>query len=437
MKTKIAKLVTLVSFAAILLMLSAVQAMACSCAGTKEPCQAYGEASAVFVGTVINIRTVAKKEDSYNRRAVRFQIDSDFRGAEGAEIEVLTGFGDADCGFRFTQSQQYLVYAYEYKGTLSTSICTRTRTLKTADDDLRYFSGLATAKPGAKISGKVVRYRRTDNGQLEEPLPGISILINGPQTLEVKSNAQGEYAIEGLTPGDYTVKVVLPAGMDAQGAAEQKALVIDHGCAVIDFWLTPEGNLSGLVIDPRGLPVNKAEIFLIESGKPRFRGHWDAAYTSEDGNYSFRRIPPGNYILSIRFDGMTSQQRPFPATFYPGVTDRSEAVIITIREGQRREHYDLTMPPLLLEYDVMGSVLWSDGKPAVGSRVEYSAHAESVTYTVIVDAGGKFNFKAYAGLRLHLAASVQKEPNQTVRSNSAQVIVGAGMERLKLVLPSP
>src|SRR5207249_568634 len=93
-------------------------------------------------------------------RAIRISLDEVFRGLEGAEVEVLTGFGGGDCGFGFKQAQQYLVYAYrsENDGNLHTSICTRTKSISEANDDLTYIRGLSKAKTGATISGEVMKY---------------------------------------------------------------------------------------------------------------------------------------------------------------------------------------------------------------------------------------------------------------------------------------
>ena len=88
----------------------------------------------------------------------------------------------------------------------------------------------------------------------------------------------------------------------------------DRGCSIVGFWLEREGKLSGRVLNPEGLPVKKAEIFILTLDKERYQGHWDAAYSDDEGDYNFRRIPPGRYVLSVRYDGMTSQQRPFPQT---------------------------------------------------------------------------------------------------------------------------
>src|SRR5437660_5343335 len=48
-----------------LITLGAGPAFACECAGNRPACQEFWEASAVFVGTVINSRTVTVKEGTY------------------------------------------------------------------------------------------------------------------------------------------------------------------------------------------------------------------------------------------------------------------------------------------------------------------------------------------------------------------------------------
>src|SRR5438477_12450649 len=48
----------------------------------------------------INSRTVTVKEGTYpeQMRAVRISLDEIFRGLEGPEVEILTGFRGGDCG---------------------------------------------------------------------------------------------------------------------------------------------------------------------------------------------------------------------------------------------------------------------------------------------------------------------------------------------------
>lgn len=219
--------------------LSPGNALACSCL-ERVPCQAYGEASAVFVGTVIDTRIITINRANYERRrrAVRLSVDSPFRGVKGPEVELTTGMGGGDCGIRFVPARQYLVYAYEHEGKLSTSICSRTRSISRAAEDLNYIRGLATAKLGATISGTVVRIRPNKNGGYDNlPLAGTSVEIEGQTKREIKTDMKGQFRIEGLPAGAYVVKVSVPEGLHMTGAPEQKVKVTDRGCAIVDFWL--------------------------------------------------------------------------------------------------------------------------------------------------------------------------------------------------------
>ena len=178
-------------------------------------------------------------------------------------------------------------------------------------------------------------------------------------------------------------------------------------------------------------------IFMIEAEKELYRGHWDAAYSDEEGRYGFKFIPPGRYVLLIRFDGMTSQNRPFPKIYYSGVSDKSQAKVFAISEGQRIENYDLEVPPLPQEYEIQGKVIWSNGKPAVGARIGYSSGEDSVSsYSVKADDEGRFSFKSYEGLKLTMNAYIEHD-GKHLFSNAAHVTVNSSLTPIELILTAP
>ena len=413
---------------------------ACECAGERPACQEYGEASAVFIGTVINSRIVTVKESPYleRMRAVRISLDESFRGVEGAEVEVLTGFGGGDCGFGFRETQQYLVYAYlsEQDQKLHTSICTRTKLISAADKDLAYIRGLSKAKPGAMISGEIVKNLRNDTDVRNQPLAGVKVIVEGEKKFEAVTDDKGQYRLDQLPEGEYIVKPVLPGNLATRGP-DRKVKLADRGCAEVSFWLESSARMTGRVLNPQGLAVPKAEIFMIEADKERYRGHWDAAYSDEEGKYSFNLIPPGRYVLIIRYDGMTSQNRPFPTIYYPGVSDKSQAKVFAIGEGQVVDNYDLQVPPMPTEGDVQGIVVWADGRPAAGARVEYEMSGQAIMYGAKVDEQGHFSFKAYQDLKLTLRASIEIEKGKYEYGNWVEITAGANTEPIKLVLAAP
>ena len=367
--------------------------------------------------------------------AVRISIDEAFRGAEGAEVEVITGLGGGDCGFGFRRSQQYLVYAYRDKEDqkLYTSICSRTRSISEANPDLLYIRGLSKAKAGGTISGQVVHERRNEtSGSQGEPLAGIQITIDGPQKVEAVTDAKGEFKVEGVQPGEYTIVPALPKGLATRGE-DRKVTVADRGCAVVHLWLESNAKLGGRVLNAQGLSVAKAEIVIIQADKERYQGYADYSYTAEDGSYSFKLIPEGRYVLQMRYDGMSSQDRPFPVMYYPGTPDKSQARVFTINEGDTID-LDIKVPPLPSEVEVRGQVVWPDGKPATNANVGYMVPRDSIFYGIKIDEAGRFSFKAYEGLTLGVSASVEVEKGKYANAQSGPIAVGVNTDPIKLVL---
>lgn len=426
-------------FVLLIVGLCGVDAHACSCAGGSAPCQQYWEASAVFIGTVIEGQLVKVKlgEFEHERRVVRLSIDEAFRGVEGAEVEVITGLGDADCGFGFRRTQQYLVYAYRSEDQkLHTSICTRTRAISEADADLLYIRGLSKAKPGATISGEILKYQRNDEGTLiDQPIAGVKVTISGPEKREAITNTKGEFRVEGLQPGEYTVVPAPPRGLALRGE-DRKVTVSDRGCGVLGIYLESSARIGGRVLSPEGLPVKNAELTIMRADKRRFDGHMDHAYADETGAYSFKLIPPGRYVIQIRYDGMTSQNRPFPEMFYPGTLEKSQARIFTIAEGEAID-LDIKVPPLPPEVEIRGQVVWPDGKPAPNARVGYAVPELPVLYAVPVDDEGRFTLKIYQGMRVGFSGNVEVAKGKTVYGNSTPIVAGVNTEPVKLILTTP
>jgi hypothetical protein len=77
---------------------------------------------------------------------VHFRVHHSWKGVEQRTVLVDTGYGMGDCGYPFTVSHDYLVYAYHPYTVPDnywvTSICSRSAELSAADKDLRYLSTL-------------------------------------------------------------------------------------------------------------------------------------------------------------------------------------------------------------------------------------------------------------------------------------------------------
>jgi len=141
---------------------------ACTCAAPESPATGFAHADAVFAGTVTGISGQAPAPSLLDRlrswvglpvtgaffaRQVSVRVSDSWKGVTTADIEIHTGFGDADCGFNFRVGSQYVIYATKGQTGFETSFCLRTIEVASGAADLQYFRTLpklnltATSKP--------------------------------------------------------------------------------------------------------------------------------------------------------------------------------------------------------------------------------------------------------------------------------------------------
>ncbi len=414
----------------------AANVYACSCMNPGPPCEATSKSSAVFVGTVISSKdSKTSQQYDFASREVKFSVEEAFKGLSSTEVSVFTGWGGGDCGYPFLAGRQFLVYAYkdEKDGRFKTSICSRTRHLSEAKEDLAYLRGLSQASSGSMILGAVNRFRRDDDGNgTSEPMPNVKIIIaNEEKKVEVESDSKGEFSLSALKPGTYNVSLDLPPGLTA-GKNEESITLEDKACAYIYFGVESNGRLTGQIKNMLGVPIEKAEIFIVPANKPRYRGWWDAAYTEKDGIYSFKRIPPGKYKLQIRFDGVSSQTRPFPTMFHPGVLDTTQATVIEIGDGQEIRDYNIIVPELPRDRTIEGTVVSSNGMLLTDAKVSY--FVEPVVYAATMDSPGHFKLNVYEGVATTVHAYVERNGKQ-VQSGVITIPATGEVGKVKLVIP--
>lgn len=418
-----------------LLMVLSSDVNACDCVAGGTPCHDYWKAAAVFTGTVIYSSSTTYKRGEYDvtGRLVRFNIDQPFRGVKGKNVEVRTGLGDSDCGYNFRVGGQYLVYAYNDGDKLATSICSRTRLISEASDDLAYFQGLATAEPGATISGEVKRLDgAVTSAERLQPVPDVKIVIEGPsRRVEAITDQKGNYRVSGLAPNTYKVRVELPDGLSIHNP-EQEARVFDRGCAQISFWVESDTRVRGKVFDAQGQPAADVLMELVPA-EGQDNGFATLVTTDKDGRYEMKLVRPGRYFFGVRIYGSAgSTYVPFPRTYYPGVREADRATLITVVEGQQIDLNDLILPPRFVERVLNGIVVDADGRPVNGATVwlkENEYQDRDMPYRKETDSEGRFSFKVYEGINydlkayLDLAKGERKQAERSIRMASDPEIV--------------
>ncbi len=120
------------------------RALACMCVQSNVQA-AYDGSAAVFEGFVKEVgEPQSDAPDAGPRRKVRLEVVSAWKGAEGEQVTVFTAADSAMCGYTFQVERSYLVYAISGPGGLEVSLCSRTRPMAEADEDLAHLGMGAT-----------------------------------------------------------------------------------------------------------------------------------------------------------------------------------------------------------------------------------------------------------------------------------------------------
>jgi len=211
-------------------------AHACDCVSAGVPCKAFGNAQAIFAGRVLKIAGTGSAD-----RRITFEVTQAYHGMTGKTAEVITGQGGGDCGYDFKEGVSYLVYASPHVdiGDLYTGICTRTRPLAEAKDDIEYLTHKDDPAHGAGIEGDIWLQSRDAKNVVTTtgPMAGITVTISGVSLRKtVVTRKDGHFQLWGLDPGAYRVSPTLP---DNFLKTAQTVRLAAQSCEEVHFLATP------------------------------------------------------------------------------------------------------------------------------------------------------------------------------------------------------
>jgi len=393
---------------------------ACTCIQSGPACQETWRAGAVFVGRVVEIvpqaeqRQIGSSTIASTVFRVRLQATERFRGDLKETVDLFTETSSSACGYEFVQGRSYLIYAH-WQQTLSrwsTSICSRTRPVEDAREDLAYLRGPATQPSGlGMLQGTATREDPDPAHEYREfwrkPYANARIIVESVGTkatarYETRTGPDGRYSIA-VPAGKYSVTPILPATLYNWPLRPVDVLDV-RGCADASFAVRSDGRIAGRIVDTSGAPVAHLSVEALElrAAAQPYYGSNMRAITDATGKFEFTRLPPDTYRL-----GFDLRKEPRADSNAAWLTDEPEGppVEIAISLEQQIWTRDFVLPKAVVIAPVSGVVVDAADKPVDRARVYLiSATGYSILGEALTNAAGEFRLGTRLGMDYRLVA---------------------------------
>lgn len=229
--------------------------------------------------------------------------------------------------------------------------------------------GVVTKEPGSEPVKKALVELIAEN----QALAGDYTAVSGPD---------GAFRIENVLPGRYRLFVERTGLLDTDKShqrSEGRVLALSPGQQLknVNVRLEAAAVLRGHVTDEDGDPLPNAEVTVLRQTFVSGRRHWEQAgaeRTNDLGEYRVANLPAGMVYVSVNpppdFKSLieaggagadshnaanASSSTAYQTTYYPGTTDRSQAMPLQLRPGDEFPiNFSLTPGPSL---SIQGSVV--------------------------------------------------------------------------------
>lgn len=232
-------------------------------------------------------------------------------------------------------------------------------------------------RPASQASAEIEYFRRVKKGETPTeviwdtradlvgypgkrvPVPETTVhAVSGSKKWDFVSDHNG-FIRAAISPGQYEVAVQFPVGYEPyfpaghlpkdliighlKSCAHSEFTILEHLCTTVVLCGEPTGSISTHVVDVDGdsLDDTNDPLTLETSVDQEFVQH---AYPDEKGNIVADRLLPGKYVLGLStYLPVFEDRPPYPPTYYPGVSRRSEAQVITLRAGEHKKLLDMRL----------------------------------------------------------------------------------------------
>lgn len=207
---------------------------------------------------------------------------------------------------------------------------------------------MGTAPAGGRVYGRVNEVRRDpaeDEWVDYGPVEGLTVSIRGATfARDVVTDADGRFGVSRLPVGKATVSTVAPFGFEP-GVFEREIDIRDlRACGLVDLTIRPLARASGVVVDGSGRPLAGITVDAVAAELAGFDPppHQNPVRSNENGVFEFHDLPPGAYVFGIN---LTKDPigKPRGRVFLPGTAVASDATVVELKPGDRKEVGELRL----------------------------------------------------------------------------------------------
>jgi hypothetical protein len=350
---------------------SATEAIACMC-GKASTCERFNWSDAIFVGKAVRV----EKDDTgtFKKEFTIFEVQEVFSGKKSDTIRIQNRSG-IGCDTSFELGETYLVFAAGYdSGGFGTGFCSGNLSIEDAANEITSLRKLSGAKGDGKLRGLVQKETsksRDDRFPLSDIRIEISEIDSG-RKFEVMSKDDGRFELS-APPGRYKIKPIVPQGYIMSGVfdSEEATQIRSGGCTESYFVFSNNSRVTGRIFDSEGKPVRYARVELVSVADQKIRYLAGLSDESDpNGDFTIDQIPIGKYTLSINYNSKPEPDSPFPTTFYPSGSNRSDAKVLNVEFGTSIDGLKWRLPERLTEASISGSVVMEDGSAVSGAEIK-------------------------------------------------------------------
>jgi hypothetical protein len=368
-----------------ILLFGSQNSFACVCGPRVTVLDAFERSDLVVTTTVVSVA----KADEGSRIATTL-VRKVYKGNIRGDDELVFDQGVVtDCTLTFDEQSighEYLLYLGKPLANqryIAGSFCGRSGNVESADDDLLYLDNMDKVQGKTRISGTLGHWTG------ENPsFAGRKIrILKEDKVWEITTDKNGIYEIYDLPAGQYLIEPEIPKGwkinsfqiqryaasfsgnrnQDSQARMKSIPIILqENRHAGLDIIFDPDNTIRGRVLSPAGQPMESVCLDAIRTdNKPGIL----MDCTDLNGEYEIDELPSGNYLLAANKFGEITGNQPFETLYYPGVFDKDNAAVLSIGTGTSLDGLDLRVPRMSERIEVLGNILYSDGKPATNHTV--------------------------------------------------------------------